>query len=97
MWCSELHLGTYLVKIEHLFTKCNISVSENISTEWVKLRFQCLALTNEVIHLLETLRYVGYILLLVTCYEEIFTTRDIITILTNISPWCNFMIFIICK
>lgn len=36
-------------------------IAKNISTEWVKLRFQCLALTNEVIHLLETLRYVGYI------------------------------------
>ncbi|CAB3248966.1 unnamed protein product [Arctia plantaginis] len=33
-------------------------IAKNISAEWVKLRFQCLALTNDVIHLLETLRSV---------------------------------------
>lgn len=35
-------------------------VTENISAEWIKLRFQYLALTPDVIHLLETLRYVEY-------------------------------------
>ena len=33
-------------------------VPENVATEWLKLRFQYLALTPDVIHLLETLRYV---------------------------------------
>lgn len=33
-------------------------VTENISAEWITLRFQYLALTPDVIHLLETLRYV---------------------------------------
>ncbi|CAH2045594.1 unnamed protein product, partial [Iphiclides podalirius] len=33
-------------------------IAKNVSEEWLKLRFQYLALTPEVIHLLETLRSV---------------------------------------
>ncbi|XP_053614122.1 N-acylneuraminate-9-phosphatase isoform X1 [Plodia interpunctella] len=40
-------------------------IAKNISAEWLKLRFQYLALTNDVIHLLETLRE-DYLLGLIT-------------------------------
>ncbi|XP_041969348.1 N-acylneuraminate-9-phosphatase [Aricia agestis] len=40
-------------------------IAKNISIEWIKLRFQCLALTPDVIHLLESLRE-DYLLGLIT-------------------------------
>ncbi|XP_026500947.1 N-acylneuraminate-9-phosphatase [Vanessa tameamea] len=40
-------------------------IAKNISTEWIKLRFKYLALTPDVIHLLETLRE-DYLLGLIT-------------------------------
>ncbi|KAG6461681.1 hypothetical protein O3G_MSEX012788 [Manduca sexta] len=40
-------------------------IAKNVSAEWIKLRFQCLALTNDVIHLLESLRE-DYLLGLIT-------------------------------
>lgn len=48
---------------EHLWRNCLPKnyrhIAKSISTEWLKLRFQCLALTPDVVHLLETLRYVA--------------------------------------
>lgn len=40
------------------FPKNYRHIAKNVATEWLKLRFQYLALTPDVIHLLETLRYV---------------------------------------
>ncbi|XP_050667920.1 N-acylneuraminate-9-phosphatase [Leptidea sinapis] len=40
-------------------------IANNVSAEWLNLRFKCLALTSDVIHLLETLRE-DYLLGLIT-------------------------------
>ncbi|CAG9136312.1 unnamed protein product [Plutella xylostella] len=54
---------------EHLWRNCLPKnyrhIAKSISTEWLKLRFQCLALTPDVVHLLETLRE-DYLLGLIT-------------------------------
>lgn len=55
------------------FTISSYFFSENISAEWLKLRFKYLALTPDVIHLLETLRYDLNVFWFVLYYAEIFS------------------------